>query len=216
MGRGHPGARVGRGSAGSDAAQRRRPRLRQGHGAGGAGAQRHLPRPLPAALRRQGGLLRAGLRDGGGPTLRGSARGGPRGRELAGGLPRRPRPAAAHRRRAAAAGEGAADRGPRGPRPGLGQAPAAGRALRSRRRLAPATSPAPAPTATALTAQFVVGAIEEAIATEIGAGRTATVERLLPDLAHLAVLNYFGEDEAWLELRSPELSSGRADRVITQ
>ncbi len=58
---------------------------------------------------------------------------------------------------------------------------------------------------TALTAQFVVGAVEEAIATEIGAGRTATVERLLPDLAHLAVLNYFGEDEAWLELRSPEL-----------
>lgn len=58
---------------------------------------------------------------------------------------------------------------------------------------------------TALTAQFVIGAIEEAIATEIGAGRTATVERLLPDLAHLAVLSYFGEDEAWLELRSPEL-----------
>ena len=72
-----PRARVGRGSAGSDAAQRRRPGLRQGHGAGSAGAQRHLPRPLPAALRRQGGLLRAGLRDGGGQTLRGSARGGP-------------------------------------------------------------------------------------------------------------------------------------------
>ena len=52
----------------------------------------------------------------------------------------------------------------------------------------------------------MVGAVEEAIATEIGAGRTATVERLLPDLAHLAVLNYFGEDEAWLELRSPELT----------
>lgn len=62
------------------------------------------------------------------------------------------------------------------------------------------------PTATALTAQFVVGAIEEAICVEIGAGRTATVERLLPDLAHLAVLNYFGEDEAWLELGSPELT----------
>jgi len=61
-------------------------------------------------------------------------------------------------------------------------------------------------TATALTAQFVVGAVEEAIATEIGAGRAATVERLLPDLAHIAVLNYFGEDEAWLELRSPDLS----------
>lgn len=60
--------------------------------------------------------------------------------------------------------------------------------------------------ATALTAQFVVGAVEEAIATEIGAGRTATVERLLPDLAHLAVLNYFGEDEAWLELGTPDLA----------
>ena len=61
-------------------------------------------------------------------------------------------------------------------------------------------------TVTPLTAQFVVGAIEESLATEIGAGRTATVERLLPDLAHLTVLNYFGEDEAWLELGSPELA----------
>jgi AcrR family transcriptional regulator len=66
--------------------------------------------------------------------------------------------------------------------------------------------PGARPTATALTAQFVVGAVEEAICAEIGAGRTATVERLLPDLAHLAVLNYFGEDEAWLELGSPDLT----------
>jgi AcrR family transcriptional regulator len=61
-------------------------------------------------------------------------------------------------------------------------------------------------TVTPLTAQFVVGAIEESLAAEIGAGRAATVERLLPDLAHLTVLNYFGEDEAWLELRSPGLA----------
>lgn len=60
--------------------------------------------------------------------------------------------------------------------------------------------------ATKLTAQFVVGAVEESICVEIGAGRAATVERLLPDLCHLAVLQYFGEDEAWLELRSPELN----------
>lgn len=59
--------------------------------------------------------------------------------------------------------------------------------------------------ATALTAQFVVGAIEESICVEIGSGRAARVERLHPDLAHLAVLSYFGEDEAWLELGSPEL-----------
>jgi AcrR family transcriptional regulator len=65
--------------------------------------------------------------------------------------------------------------------------------------------------ATALTAQFVVGAVEEAICTEIAAGRTATVERLLPDLSHLAVLNYFGEDEAWLELGSPNLSPVDSD-----
>jgi AcrR family transcriptional regulator len=62
------------------------------------------------------------------------------------------------------------------------------------------------PTTTALTAQFVVGAIEEAICVEIGAGRTATVERLLPDLTHLAILNYFGEDQAWLELGSTDLA----------
>lgn len=60
--------------------------------------------------------------------------------------------------------------------------------------------------ATPTRAAFIVGAIEESIVAEIGAGRTATVERLLPDLAHLAVLNYFGEDEAWLELGSPDLS----------
>ncbi len=59
---------------------------------------------------------------------------------------------------------------------------------------------------TPLTAQFVVGAIEEAISVEIGAGRAATAERLLPDLCHLAVLNYFGEDEAWLELGSVDLT----------
>jgi TetR/AcrR family fatty acid metabolism transcriptional regulator len=68
------------------------------------------------------------------------------------------------------------------------------------------SEPAARAGATPLTAQFVVGAIEEAICTEIGAGRTATVERLLPDLAHLAVLQYFGEDEAWLELGSPGLA----------
>lgn len=59
--------------------------------------------------------------------------------------------------------------------------------------------------ATKLAAQFIVGAVEESICVEIGAGRVAKVERLLPDLCHLAVLQYFGEDEAWLELGSAEL-----------
>jgi AcrR family transcriptional regulator len=68
------------------------------------------------------------------------------------------------------------------------------------------SEPGARPSATALTAQFVVGAVEEAIAVEIGAGRTATVEHLLPDLTHMAVLQYFGEDEAWLELGSPDLT----------
>ncbi|HSS50636.1 MAG TPA: TetR/AcrR family transcriptional regulator [Thermoanaerobaculia bacterium] len=62
------------------------------------------------------------------------------------------------------------------------------------------------PTVTPLTAQFVVGAIAETLATEIASGRAAEVERLLPDLAHLTVLNYFGEDEAWLELGSADLA----------
>ncbi len=53
-----------------------------------------------------------------------------------------------------------------------------------------------------MTAGFMVGAIEESIGLEIGAGRTGEIERLLPDLSHLVALNYFGEDEAWLELRS--------------
>jgi AcrR family transcriptional regulator len=58
------------------------------------------------------------------------------------------------------------------------------------------------PGISAMTAGFMIGAIEESIGLEIGAGRAAEVQRLLPDLSHLVVLNYFGEDEAWLELRS--------------
>jgi AcrR family transcriptional regulator len=59
----------------------------------------------------------------------------------------------------------------------------------------------------AMTAGFMVGAIEESISLEIGAGRAAEAERLLPDLAHLVVLNYFDEDEAWLELRSTDAAT---------
>jgi AcrR family transcriptional regulator len=64
--------------------------------------------------------------------------------------------------------------------------------------------------ASPMTAGFMVGAIEESLALELGAGRASDAERLLPDLAHLIVLNYFGEDEAWLELRSenPAVQSG--------
>jgi AcrR family transcriptional regulator len=58
------------------------------------------------------------------------------------------------------------------------------------------------PAVAASTAGFMVGAIEESLALEIGTGRAADARRLLPDLSHLVVLNYFGEDEAWLELRS--------------
>ena len=58
------------------------------------------------------------------------------------------------------------------------------------------------PTVATSTAGFMVGAIEESLALQIGAGRAADARRLLPDLSHLVVLNYFGEDEAWLELRS--------------
>lgn len=61
------------------------------------------------------------------------------------------------------------------------------------------------PTASPVTAGFMVGAIGESLALEIGAGREAEIERLLPDLCHLVVLNYFGEDEAWLELRSEDV-----------
>jgi AcrR family transcriptional regulator len=63
------------------------------------------------------------------------------------------------------------------------------------------------PSASPMTAGFMIGAIEESIALEIVAGRAAEVERLVPDLTHLVVLNYFGEDEAWLELRSETAAS---------
>jgi AcrR family transcriptional regulator len=65
------------------------------------------------------------------------------------------------------------------------------------------------PSTSQMTAGFMVGAIEESIGLEIGAGRAAEVERLLPDLSHLVVLNYFGEDEAWLELRSGDAPAVR-------
>ena len=67
--------------------------------------------------------------------------------------------------------------------------------------------PGALPSASPMTAGFMVGAIEESIALEIGAGRAAEAEHLLPDLTHLVVLNYFGEDEAWLELRSEGTSA---------
>jgi AcrR family transcriptional regulator len=65
------------------------------------------------------------------------------------------------------------------------------------------------PSASPMTAGFMIGAIEESISLEIGAGRAAEVEQLLPDLSHLVALNYFGEEEAWLELRSTG-SAGRS------
>jgi AcrR family transcriptional regulator len=63
------------------------------------------------------------------------------------------------------------------------------------------------PSVSPLTAGFMVGAIGESIGLELGAGRAAEIERLLPDLSHLVVLNYFGEDEAWLELRSDDVKA---------
>jgi AcrR family transcriptional regulator len=63
------------------------------------------------------------------------------------------------------------------------------------------------PSAAPMTAGFMVGAIEESLGLEIGAGRAGEVQRLLPDLCHLVVLNYFGEDEAWLELRSTDAAA---------
>jgi AcrR family transcriptional regulator len=45
-----------------------------------------------------------------------------------------------------------------------------------------------------MTAGFIAGAIEESIAIELAAGRAAGIERLLPDLTHLAFLQLFGEE----------------------
>ncbi len=60
-------------------------------------------------------------------------------------------------------------------------------------------APGALPSASPMTAGFMAGAIEETLCLEIASGRSAEAERLLPDLAHLVVLNFFGEDEAWLE-----------------
>jgi AcrR family transcriptional regulator len=55
--------------------------------------------------------------------------------------------------------------------------------------------PGARPGATPMTAGFMAGAIEESLCIEIAAGRTAEVERLLPDLTRLAFLQFFGEEE---------------------
>ena len=47
--------------------------------------------------------------------------------------------------------------------------------------------------AAAMTASFIAGAIEESLSIELAAGRGAEAERLLPDLTHLAFLQFFGE-----------------------
>jgi AcrR family transcriptional regulator len=48
--------------------------------------------------------------------------------------------------------------------------------------------------ASAMTAGFVVGAIEESLCIEIAAGRATEAERLLDDLTRLAFLQLFGEE----------------------
>jgi hypothetical protein len=48
----------------------------------------------------------------------------------------------------------------------------------------------------------MVGAIEESLCIEIGAGRATQVEWLLPDLMQLAVLQFFGEGEGATEADS--------------
>jgi AcrR family transcriptional regulator len=48
--------------------------------------------------------------------------------------------------------------------------------------------------ASPMTAGFVAGAIEESLSIELAAGRGEQVERLLPDLTHLAFLQLFGEE----------------------
>jgi AcrR family transcriptional regulator len=50
------------------------------------------------------------------------------------------------------------------------------------------------PGASPMTAGFVAGAIEESLSIELAAGRGEQVQRLLPDLTHLAFLQLFGEE----------------------
>lgn len=54
--------------------------------------------------------------------------------------------------------------------------------------------PSTRPDASPMTSGFIAGAIEESIAIELAAGRAEQIERLLPDLTHLAFLQLFGEE----------------------
>lgn len=54
--------------------------------------------------------------------------------------------------------------------------------------------PGARPGANPMTAGFIAGAIEESLSIELAAGRSAQVQRLLPDLTRLAFLQLFGEE----------------------
>jgi AcrR family transcriptional regulator len=54
--------------------------------------------------------------------------------------------------------------------------------------------PGARPDASPMTAGFVIGAIEETLAIELGAGRPIDADRLLADLTRLAFLQLFGEE----------------------
>jgi AcrR family transcriptional regulator len=54
--------------------------------------------------------------------------------------------------------------------------------------------PGARPDASPMTAGFIAGAIEESLSIELAASRAEQVERLLPDLSHLAFLQLFGEE----------------------
>jgi AcrR family transcriptional regulator len=68
--------------------------------------------------------------------------------------------------------------------------------------------PGARPSASATTAGFLAGAIEESICIEIAAGRAAAVERLHPGLTRLAFLQLFGEDDA----ATDPASAGRGEQ----
>jgi AcrR family transcriptional regulator len=79
-------------------------------------------------------------------------------------------------------------------------------------RAEPGSRSSPPPT----TATFMVGAIETMIRAKLAAGEAARAPGMLPELVHLAVLQYFGEEAAWEDMTSAPIAAWESGRRVAQ
>jgi AcrR family transcriptional regulator len=74
------------------------------------------------------------------------------------------------------------------------------------------SEPAGRPARPAVTAPFLVGAIEALLRSKLMAGEAGRAPEMLPGLMHFAVMQYCGEEAAWEEMASAPLASWKSRR----